>query len=231
MISKIYVFYQLCCHNLLSQNVYLNMKAILFSVLFFSSAVFAHPVAFKDAVGVMTWNQSFMTDDWITYSFRSDMAVAARHMRFDMPEGRMQYYAPQIDYLVKRWNEENLQANIYIYGAYGNLTFQNQTRPAGLGGIEADAESRKYFIMAKHEKMWGDLGPEFYHSEFRLGVAPYEAEINEWASWLMIQYQYHPMLTKKEAITPLIRLFYKSVLLETGVSTDADWTINFMFHF
>jgi len=209
------------------------MKKVIFILfgLSFNQPLWAHPVAFKGAVGVMTWSQSFMTDDWVTYSFRPDAAVAARHMRFDMPEGRMQFYAPQLDYLVKRWNESDSQVNIYVYGAYGTMNFQNQTRGAGLGGIEADAESRKYFIMGKYEKMWGDLGPEFYHAEARLGIAPYEAEFIELASWFMIQYQYHPMLVRKDAVTPLIRLFYRSVLLETGVSTDGDWMMNFMFHF
>ncbi len=203
----------------------------LISPFLLAPAAFSHPVAYQGALGVMTWNQSFMTDDWITYSFRPDAAVAARHMRFDMPEGRMQFYAPQLDYLVKRWNGTYYQSNIYVYGAYGTATFQNQNGGAGLGGIEADSESRKYFISGKYEKMWANLGPDFYHAEFRLGAAPYEAEFNEIASWFMIQYQYHPMLLKKEAITPLIRLFYKSVLFETGVSTDGDWMLNFMFHF
>lgn len=191
----------------------------------------AHPVAYKDAIGVMTWNQPYLTDDWITYSFRPDAAIAARHMRFEAPDGRMQFYAPQFDYLVHRWNEADLQANLYVYGAYGTLNFQDKTHGAGLGGVEADAESRKYFIMGKYEKMWSDLGPDYYHAEARLGIAPYEAEYNEIASWFMVQYQYHPMLAKKNATTPLIRLFYKSVLIETGVSTDGDSMMNFMFHF
>ncbi len=191
----------------------------------------AHPVSYQGAVGVMTWNQPFMSDDWITYSFRPDAAVAARHMRFDMPEGRMEFYAPQLDYLVKRWNERDSQANIYVYGAYGTARFQNQTQGAGLAGLEADAESRKYYVSVKYEKMWGNLGPDFVHGEARLGIAPYEAEFNEIASWFMIQYQYHPELLKKEVVTPLMRLFYKSVLFETGVGTDGDWMLNFMFHF
>lgn len=207
------------------------MKFAFLFLLIFGPSAFGHPVAYKDAIGVMTWNQSFMTDDWITWSFRSDAALAFRHMRFDMPEGRMQFYAPQFDFLLKRWNETDLQANIYLYGAYGTQTLNKQSHGAGLGGFEMDAEDRKYFAMAKYEKMWGDLGPEFYHSELRLGVAPYEAEITEVASWFMLQYQHHPMLIRQEAVTPIIRLFYKSVLLETGVSTDGDWMINFMFHF
>jgi hypothetical protein len=94
-----------------------RLKSILLSfiaLLIWQDRAEAHPVAFQGAVGVMTWNQSFLTDDWITYSFRPDMAVAGRHMRFDMPEGRFQYYAPQFDYLVKRWNESDSQANIYL---------------------------------------------------------------------------------------------------------------------
>lgn len=199
--------------------------------LLFQFSAKAHPVAYEGAVGIMTWNQSFMTDDWVTYSFRPDAAVAARHMRFDMPEGRMQFYAPQFDYLVKRWNESDFQANIYAYGAYGTINFQNQTQGAGLAGAEVDAESRKYFASLKYEKMWANLGPDFYHAEARLGIAPYEAEYKEIASWFMIQYQYHPMLERIYAITPLIRLFYRSVLFETGVSTEGDWMLNFMFHF
>lgn len=206
-------------------------SGILAFFLLWQHSALAHPVAYQGAVGVMTWNQAFMSDDWITYSFRPDAAIAARHMRFDLPEGRMQFYAPQFDYLVKRLNGSDFQANIYGYGAYGSIDYQNQTRGAGLGGIEVDAESRKYFIMAKYEKMWSNLGPDFYHGEVRLGAAPYEAEFNEIASWFMVQYQWHPMLVKKYAITPLIRLFYRSVLFETGVSTDGDWMLNFMFHF
>ena len=208
------------------------MRKILFSFLILLGLkTYAHPVAFQGATGVMTWNQSFMSDNWITYSYQANAAVAARMMRFDAPEGRSSFYAPQFDYLVKRWNRPDYQGNIYVFGAYGALTFQGQAHGAGLGGIETDIESRKYFASAKYEKMWGDLGPDFYHAEFRLGIAPYEAEFNEIASWFMIQYQYHPYLEKKNVITPLARIFYKNFLVEMGSSFDGDWMTNFMFHF
>ncbi|MGZ3703863.1 MAG: hypothetical protein ACXWSD_19115, partial [Bdellovibrionota bacterium] len=79
--------------------------------------------------------------------------------------------------------------------------------------------------------MWSVLKPDFYQASFRVGAAPYEAEFNEVASWFMLQYDYHPMLTRKFALTPLFRVFYKSFLFEAGVSTQADWMLNFMFHF
>lgn len=191
----------------------------------------AHPVPYKGALGVMTWNQPFLSDEWITYSFRPDAAIAARHMRMETAEGRSDFFAPQLNFLVKRWNLPAAQANIYAYGSYGLMRMNKVTSGAGLVGVEADAESRKLFVSGKYERMWGGRGPDFYQTSFRVGAAPYEAEFNELASWLMVQYQYHPMLTRKHAVTPLIRLFYKSVLFEAGVSTDADWMLNLMFHF
>ncbi|MGZ6469372.1 MAG: hypothetical protein ACXWQJ_18870, partial [Bdellovibrionota bacterium] len=142
--------------------------------------------------------------------------------------------APQLDYLVKRWNEEHLQANIYAYGSYGVATMDSKNaKGAGLAGVETDAESRKYYASAKYEKMWGGKGAgrDFYQASGRIGIAPYEAEFNEIASWLMIQYQYHPLAVKDHSVTPLVRLFYKSVMVEAGVSTSADWMLNLMFHF
>jgi hypothetical protein len=200
-------------------------------VLAWGSIAQAHPVAYQGAVGVMTWNQSFLSDYWVTYSFRPDAAVAGRFMRMHMKEGDLRLYAPQFDYLVKRWNESNHQANIYVYGAFGAVHFNEQNGRAGLGGIEADTESRKYFVMVKYEGMLPSVGPDYHHAEARVGIAPYEAEYEDIASWFMIQAQYHPSLERIYAITPLARFFYKSVLWETGVSLDGDWMLNFMFHF
>jgi hypothetical protein len=205
--------------------------SLIFIVAMSSTTVFAHPVSYQGALGVMTWNQPFLSDYWLTYSFRPDTAIAARYMRMQMKEGDFRLYMPQLDYLVKRWNEADHQANIYVYGGFGGTRFNEQNGTAGMFGIEADAESRKYFIMGKYEGMLPSIGPQFHHGEFRVGVAPYEAEYNEVASWLMIQAQYHPSLVKSVAITPLARFFYKNVLWETGVSFDGDWMLNLMFHF
>lgn len=208
------------------------MRACLFALtLFFSSHTFAHPVAYQGATGVMTWNQSFMSDEWLTYSFKPYAAAAGRFMRFDTTAGRVQFFAPQADLLLKRWNASDSQANIYAYGAFGAMNFEGSTAGAGLAGVEADAESRTLFALVKYEKMWSNLGPDFYDYQVRLGAAPYAAEFNEIASWFMIQYQYHPMLTRKYAVTPLARVFYKNFLVEVGSSFEGDWMTNFMFHF
>lgn len=200
-------------------------------ILLLSTSAFAHPVSYQGATAVMTWNQPFMSDSWIAYSFRPDMAAAARFMRMDMPEGRLNYSGAQLDYLVKRWNGDNFQANLYAYGGAGNANLNSRNELAYFGGVEADVENRKYFSLLKAESMQMDFADDFNHIEARLGMAPYEAQYNEWATWFMVQAQWHPSLQKKFVVTPLARLFYKSFLIESGVSLDGDWMMNFMFHF
>lgn len=208
-------------------------KTALFTILFAvnGTTAHAHPTSYQGAVAIMNWNQSFLSDYWITYSFRPDMAIAARSMRMEMPEGRLWAFLPQFDVLLKRWNNKNSQANIYGYGGYGGVRMNGQSGSAWLAGVEADAESRSLFIMGKAEVMDPTIGRNFDHYEFRVGAAPYEAEFNEIASWLMFQVQYHPSLQKKTVLTPLARFFYKNVLFELGVSTDGDSMTNLMFHF
>ena len=211
----------------------MNLRYLIFSLFMIlrTESVLAHPVAYQGATGVMTWNQPFMSDSWITYSFRPDMAVAGRFIRMEMPEGRLNYSGLQYDYLVKRWNGEDYQANIYVYGSAGNVNFGNKNDFGYLGGFEADVENRKYFALIKAETMQTNIAEDFNHVEGRLGIAPYEAEYSEIATWFMLQAQWHPTLQKKFVVTPLARVFYKSFLFETGVSLDGDYMTNFMFHF
>jgi hypothetical protein len=211
----------------------MKISPLLVSLVALSAATpaFAHPVSYQEAIAVMAWNQPFLTDLWTTYSFRPDMAIAARYMRMEMPEGTMRYALPQYDLLVKRWNEKEYQANIYGFGGFGRTDFRGQIGTAWIGGTEVDAESRTYFISAKAEWMRPNQGPRFDHYEFRVGIAPYEAEFNEIAAWLMLQVQYHPALVRRQVVTPLARFFYKNVLWEIGMSLDGDSMTNLMFHF
>ena len=194
-------------------------------------SLFAHPTSYKGSFALMTYSQTWLKDYWMTYSFRSDMALAARYMRMEMPEGRMETYLPQLDVLVKRWNEKDFQANIYGYAGAGLMRFASTNGSAILGAVETDVESRKYFALGKVEWMRPSDGPILRQYVLKLGIAPYEAEFNELASWFMIQYQFHSALLRKRALTPLIRLFYRNVLWETGMSLDGDLMVNLMFHF
>ncbi|MGE0616062.1 MAG: hypothetical protein AB7P04_10510 [Bacteriovoracia bacterium] len=191
----------------------------------------AHPVAYPGAIGVMTWNQSYLADHWLTYSFSHRFAVAARYMRMTMRDGEFRGYLAQADWLLQRWNGENLQANVYLFAGGGGMHFDGRNGAWGLTGLEIDAESRSLFGLAKYEGGFPSHGQQFHHGEFCVGVAPYEAEFDELAAWFMLHFQYHPLLVRNYALTPMARFYYKNVLWETGVSFDGDWMLNLMFHF
>ena len=100
-----------------------------------------------------------------------------------------------------------------------------------LAGFEADWETRKHFLLLRSEVMGGRNQTPFHRVEARLGVAPYESKYDEMAAWLMLHVQSNPGLVRSTAVTPLVRLFYRTVLIETGVSFAGDWLLNLMVHF
>lgn len=204
---------------------------VLLSVALIPQSLRAHPVTFKGSFAVMTWNQPFLYDTWISYTFRRDMAVVARWTRMDMPEGNSMFYGPQFDYLVYRWNGDDYQANVYAYGAFGGIRFNDDNGIGGLVGAEADAETRQLYVLGKWESMWTNRGPDFHEVMGRVGVAPYKADFSDLATWVIFQAQYHPSLSRRLVLSPLLRLMYRNFLVEGGASIKGDWMVNGMVHF
>lgn len=191
----------------------------------------AHPVSYQGATSLMIWNQSFLNDFWLTYSFHADKAIALRAMRMVMPEGEMALAMPQFDYLVKRWNGSDYQANFYVYGGVGGARFQKNNSFAGMSGFEADIESRRLYLSGYGQGLYTTAGNRVFMTQVKTGVAPYLADFEDLATWIMFNVQYQPQLTKPLVFTPLVRLFYKNFLVEGGYSFTRDWMFNFMIHF
>lgn len=179
----------------------------------------------------MIWNQPFLNDVLITYSFARQMAIAARFQRMTLPTGDMYMYVPQLNFLVHRWNFDNAQANIYAYGGFGANHFANNTSWSGLAGTELDAENRRLYISGKFQTFFLKDNEQIYQSQLRVGVAPYLSEFDELSSWFILSVQHEPQLVREWIITPMARFYYKNVLWEFGSSFKGDWMLNFMVHF
>lgn len=169
-------------------------------------------------------------DTTIGYSFKRNAAVAARMMVFDDGIGRMRFYAPQLNFLLRRWNGDGFQSNVYASGAVGPMNYNGHEHSAILTGVDVDAESRWLFTSGRAEKMWTGVGYDFWHLQSRVGVAPYSAGFKQLATWLMVQYEYNPILRGWSKVTPLVRMFYQNYLVEGGISPDGDWMLNLMVH-
>lgn len=142
----------------------------------------------------------------------------------------MSYIAPQVNVLLKRWNGDGYQSNIYFMGGVGLMKYRDYQHSSILSEIDADAESRRCFASTKLQSMLTGIGSNYVHVQSRLGFAPYKAEFNEVSTWFMVQHDFNSLLEKKEILTPLIRFYYENYLFEAGRSLEGDWMLNFMVH-
>lgn len=210
--------------------MYLSLILFLYSL--FSSQVFAHPVSFKGATNYMTWNQPWLSDNWLTYTLNRNFALALRHMRMQMNDSsEMNFIGTQADLLLNRWNGKDYQANIYLYYSYGRALSNGSSYDGQIIGAEIDAEDQDYYFLTKYEFFKTSNNFEQPLALIRLGISPYKAEFNELAAWLIVQYQNHRGLKKNSALTPMLRLYYKNFLYEMGSSFSGDFMTNLMFHF
>lgn len=194
------------------------------------SVALAHPVPFKGGTSLTILSQTFQTDAGIVYSFHRQAAIGVRFVNFDDQINEMRFFGSQLNYLANRWNGDGFQGNVYLSAAVGPMVYNSHEHSAILTGLDADIETRQLFMSAKAEKMWTGVGYDFWHVRSRAGVAPYAADFEQLATWLMVQFEYNPILQDWSRVTPLIRLFYRTFLFEAGVSNKGEGMINFMIH-
>jgi hypothetical protein len=209
------------------------MIPVLFITAFSSAAAWAHPVSYKDAVGLMSYNTPQMNEVLLTYSLTPSFAVAGTYLR----DSKSEFAIPRANFLLKRWNNEDSQANVYFSGGVGVEKFADTTYGARLAELVADWESRKYYLYFDHLYLNRDnpdnsslTEKDYNHSKLRAGLAPFLADYNELNVWLILQGERHLDESKTE-LTQFLRVYMKNVLWEIGARFDGGWAFNYMVHF
>lgn len=193
----------------------------------------AHPVSFAGSYSIMTWNSEEMSEWMFIHSFTAQNALMARYVRLDTEDGERTFYLPQANFLLKRWNELESQANIYLSVGHGGEKIKDSFKSTSAIALDADWESRKYYVSFKEDILLShkDSGRSIYLTKVRAGFAPYLAEFNELNTWFILQAETVNKSEESFTLTPMIRLFYKNVLTEAGVSSRGNAQFNFMVHF
>ena len=65
----------------------------------------------------------------------------------------------------------------------------------------------------------------------RVGFAPYLGNYEDINTWLMLQVDNHPAKPDNTVITPLLRFFYKTTLVEAGYSSNEKLLFNWILQF
>lgn len=181
----------------------------------------------------MTWNSKDMSDWMFTHSFTSRYSLSARYLRLQTVDGERTFYMPQLNFLLKRWNELDSQANVYLTLGHGGEKINTSFKDTSALALETDWESRKYYVSFKQDAFIShkNSGKNIYQTKFRAGFAPYLAEFSELNSWFILEASRSNKDEKDFKLVPLIRFFYHNVLTEFGVSSRGDSQFNLMVHF
>lgn len=191
----------------------------------------AHPVSYKGAVSVMSWNQPDTTDWMTTYTFRRDTALAVRALRVDAESGEVRAGLAQVNRLLKRWNNPDSQGNVYLSAGGGTARLRDDDEPAAFAALQVDHESRRHLLWAEGSALKADGRPGLWRWEARAGLAPYLSAFNEPSGWFILSLQGNPQMERDLNLVPMLRVFYKNLLAEAGAGLGGDWMLNFMVHF
>ena len=200
------------------------MFRIFFTLIILLSSVSAHPVIFKNGkVFWITQNPSF-NDIRLGVSKTNSWLIGGRLL--EDRKSNETFALINNNYLAKRWNNRNSQANLYLLSSVGLNT--RNSKSMGTIGIHGDWEDRRFMVMQMIE--------HFSHnstlvSNTRLAYSPYIVDYSKTSTWLIAHYrieynddQYSYMFF------PVIRLFKKNYLFEIGYNGD-DSFLSFMTHF
>lgn len=207
------------------------MRIILLLMTIAALKANAHPVSYKDAFGLMSYNNSQMNEALLTYSLSHNFAIGHTYIR----EKKSEFYIPRVNLLAKRWNNEDSQGNLYLSFGSGIEKYASNNSNVRMGEIVADWESRKYYVYYEHLHMLRDnksnslwTERDDNHSKFRFGLAPFLADYSDLNIWLIAQLSKHNDETIEA--TQFMRFYIKNTLWEIGADFNGGFVFNFMVH-
>ena len=195
------------------------------TMLFYAASAQANPVFYPGGTMVMLDNNAMENSALVNYTVTPRYAVGYRAL-YDR-DTNATFHGAQIDTLLKRWNNPDSQGNLYALGAVGMIDQPHRADdawdPAGLVGMQADWETRRYFTLYENKLKFADDSSQTEFTQMgRLGIAPYVAESGSLHTWLMVQFDHQPEGNDSFTTTPLVRLFYGSYLIEAGYNIDEE---------
>lgn len=212
------------------------MKSLFaLSALFLLPALsWSHPVTFEGgAAAFSTYRPKLVTSE-VNYSLSPKIAVAATHTLFKHRDaGDLHFIMPRANFLLKRWNGDSSQANIYSSIGAGLRSVEGGPESlAGSFSLMADWESRRYYTELRALSKQSKGGKDLNHFRGRLGFAPYLAKFDELQTFLFGQASFTPEKTEKLNAGPVVRLFHKSYLAELGWDAVNDGAfVTLMIHY
>ena len=201
-----------------------------------SVSVMAKPIAFAGGSTLMAeYGAGTMEELQFFYAPRYDFSFGGGYLALNSDETTKTRYLSyvRLNCLVHRWNLDDAQANIYIWGGLGAATgntFAGSVFTQN-AGAQADYETRRVYASLKTDLQ---RSPDFSHriDTLQLGLAPYKHEYGGVATWFLVQArEYTGGLHRGAETAVLLRLFKGGVWVEAGITNAGKLQAMAMFNF
>lgn len=190
----------------------------------------AKPISYVGGVMAMQENDETGNTLSLDYTITPNYAVGL-YAKHETNGKDYDTIGPQLNSLIKRWNLPDGQANIFNMIGVGVSTFHGDSRPSAWTNMLADYETRRIFTSYELRLTDADGIERSAWQRARIGVAPYLANYDDISTWFMVQVDDHPAKDQTWVVTPLVRFFYHTTLIEAGYSSNhhlmANWTLQF----
>lgn len=199
----------------------------------------AKPVSYVGGTMLMQENDISQRTVGVDYTIAPNMAVAF-HAQEHTRGAPFVMLGPQINLLLKRWNLPDGQGNIFTMTGAGATIDRGDMRPAVWTGVLADYETRRIFLSYEGRLMYAKDVEKSAWQRARVGFAPYLGNYDDINTWLMVQVDrydekhlsgHHFSTLPKTDATPLVRLMYKTFMMEGGVSLHGKFMFNWIMQF
>lgn len=167
-------------------------------------------------------------------SFTGFRSVGFGGYSFNTGEGKsIEVEAAIVNQLLKRWNEQDSQANIVIGAGIGRGRSGGREGWAGTASFLADWENRSWHIMLQEQVVFVPSASRLV-STLMGGWAPWLAEYDEWAPWIYYTVQHENGAGVGLAHGPSLILMHEDLLLELRVmisdhGTHAEAGVRLLF--
>jgi hypothetical protein len=196
----------------------------------------AKPIAFANGTTVMAeYGAGTMKEAQIFHAPRYFWSLGVGHTELDseVADRRREITYARANYLVKRWNLESAQANVFTWGGVGSA-YVSETDGHELtwnAGAQVDYETRRVYGSLKTDLF---RSAAFSHriDTLQLGVAPYEHDVDTLATWFVVQARrYTHDIHDGTEWALLMRLFKKGAWIEAGATIDGGLQAMAMVNF
>ena len=211
-----------------------SLLLVLLLALVLTAEANARPVSYVGGWTIIETSNRQSTAALVHYTATPKLSVGGRAEWDRNADFMMAVVQPT--WLAKRWFGRDFQANVYLTGGLG-LAKGINSNPMGsdtayFAGVMADWETRRHFLSYETRYLdAGHFGDNFMQAA-RVGWAPYEGDTGDLHTWLMVEVDDRPDARESVGVTPLIRFFKNTLLVEVGYNmTEHQPLANFTFRF